>query len=665
MRPLLFQIFALILLLSVSVRAQKPRAAGGPYGVFIQLDKLLHGPQHVVERLEVGRVSDRPDWQPVCITEKGPSSARDLISRLTLLKRKNPLYEIPNDSLATRVYAQYRNAAQTDSLGTYGTNPQYLEAFGLGFLDTEVVQGRRYDYRVRALGAKEGAYHNPGTVSVPGSSLGTIISPLHHSADGSVVNIKYLLKKPNPYIAGARVFRSTFGQTEFAECGAEWGFRKGVKDSLFLVVTDVNVRRKMLYSYVVVLKDFLGNESASSDTLTIANVRSRESIPVVENIQTASLEEEGAIAVSWQLSSVKDLRAVEIWRSEDYDFGYTKLGLAVATDTVYYDNSVEPVQGYYYQIRLNGTYDTSIESVKVAGMLKANRPAVVVPSHFELTESKDSLYFRWQPADFDTHGYYIYFAQGQADSLKRYSDIIPAKSELKYQIPVKRLATGVGYRWAVVAVNTSYNMGPMSQELYSEVRYPDRLATPLNPEMIYKDGHALLVWENMKPIDPYIAGYIIERKQEGVKVFSEIYKQTFEDHARNNFEDSTVKRGVRYTYRLRAYDLKEKRSGYSTEFEYYDALNAVLPVRGLNVASTGKGVMVSWDAPLQKPDKYLVYRYTEKTEKPRLIRSLLGGQNSFIDIEAARGVGYYYSVVVVETDKRESTPTDPVKVDWK
>ncbi|MCE7043285.1 hypothetical protein [Dyadobacter sp. CY312] len=665
MRPLLFQIFALILFLSVSVRAQKPQAAGGPYGVFIQLDKLLHGPQYVVERLEVGRVSNRPDWQPVCTTDKGPMSASDLISRLTLLKRKNPLYEIPNDSLATLVYAQYRNAAHTDSLGTYGTHPQYLEAFGLGFLDTEVLQGRRYDYRVRALGAKEGVYHNPGTVSVPGSALGTTATLLHHSADGSVINIKYLLKKPNPYIAGARVLRSTFGQTEFAECGAEWGFRKGVKDSLFLVVMDVNVRRKMLYSYVVVLKDFLGNESASSDTLSIANLRPQENIPVIESIQTVSQEEEGAIAVSWKLSDVKDLRAVEIWRSGDYDFGYRKIGLAVATDTVYYDNSVEPVQGYYYQIRLNGTYYTSIESVKVAGMLKANRPAVVAPSHFQLTETKDSLYFRWQPADFDTHGYYIYFAQGQTDSLKRYSDIIPAKSELKYQIPVKRLATGVGYRWAVVAVNTSYNMGPMSEELYSEVRYPDRLATPLNPEMIYKDGHALLVWENMKPIDPYITGYIIERKAEGAKVFSEIYKQTFEDHARNNYEDSTVKRGVRYSYRLRSFDLKEKLSGYSTEFEYYAALNAVLPVRGLNVASTGKGVMVSWDAPLQKPDKFLVYRYTEKTEKPRLIRSLLGSQNNFIDIEAARGVGYYYSVVVVETDKRESTPTDPVKVDWK
>ncbi|WAC13138.1 hypothetical protein [Dyadobacter pollutisoli] len=665
MKNLLYKALILICFCSATLLAQKPSTVAGPNGVFIQIDKLLHGPQYVVERLETGKTTARPDWQPVCTTDKGPTSAADLIARLTLLAGKNPLYEIPNDSLTTALYTRYRSAAHVDSLGAYGENPQYLEALGLGFLDIMVTQGHRYDYRVRALGLREGVYQNPGTVSVPGSKLATSILAVGHHADGRVVHIKYHLKKPNPYIAGARVLRATFGQTGFAECGAEWGFRKGEKDSLFLVVTDRNVRQKMLYSYVVSLRDFLGNESSASDTITIANLRPQDQTPIIYQINTRSLEEENAIAVSWKLSTTKDLRAVEIWRSENFDMGFKKIGTAAPADTAYVDHLVEPVRGYYYQLRLNGTYSTSPESVKVSGMLKANRPGLVAPTHFELKDSKDSLNFRWQAADFDTHGYYIYFAASQTDSLQRYSDMIPAGKELKYQVSVKKLALGVGYRWAVVPVNTSYHVGPASKVLYSEPRFPQRLATPINPEIVPLDGYALLVWENMKPIDPYVLGYIIERKAGSEQVFKELYRQKEEDNARNNYADSTVKQGVRYRYRLSAYGLNDKRSGMSTEFEYYKPLDAVLPVHALSVTLTSKGVLVSWDAPLKKPEKFLVYRYTEKTEKPRLISSLMGTQNAFIDRDAAPGVGYYYSIVAVEADSRESTATDPVKVDWK
>ncbi|GGM96062.1 hypothetical protein GCM10010967_31990 [Dyadobacter beijingensis] len=659
----IIRILTLFCLGTAALQAQKPQAIGGPYGVFIQIDKLLHGPQYVIERLETGK--NKPEWQPVCTTGKGPANAAELTARLTVLAAKNPLYQLPNDSLTTLLFDRYRNVAHADSLGGYGSNPQYLEALGLGFLDTGVQQGLRYDYRLRALGAREGVYHNPGTVSVPGAKLATTARSVSRHTDGRTVSIQYLIKKPNPYIAGARVLRAAFGQTGFEECGAEWGFRKGERDSLFLVVTDPNVRRKMLYSYVVYLQDFVGNESAASDTLTLANLRAQDEIPVIHRISTRSVESDNAITVSWELSSVKDLRAVEIWRSEDFDTGFKRVGVAAATDTAYTDHAVEPVQGYYYQVRLNGTYESSPASVKVSGMLKANRPALLAPAHFQLTETQDSLTFRWEAADFDTHGYYIYFAAGQTDTLQQFSDMIPAHAALKYQIPVQKLAIGVAYRWAVVAVNTSYNQGPMSNELYSEPRFPTRLATPLNPELIDQPGNAWLVWENMKAIDPYTLGYIIERKAENEKAFKEIYRQHAEDQARNHYADSTVKQGVHYSYRIRAYGMGGRLSAFSTEIGYYQPHDAVLPVHGLNVATTNRGVLVSWDAPLAKPDKYLVYRYTEKTEKPRLVSAPLGTQTGYIDRDAVAGVGYYYHVVAVGTDNRESAPTDPVKVDWK
>lgn len=648
--------------------AQQAQATAGPYGVFIQFDKLLHGPQYVVERLLIGANSAaKPDWKPVCTTDKPPRSAQDLAARLAILTRKNPLYELPNDSLTQLLYGRYLSLSSTDSLGTYAYNPQYLEALGLGFLDIDVMQGRRYDYRIRPLSTSAGAvYHNPPTVSVPGTGLTTTIKSVSYNTNGNDVKIKYHIKKARPDIAGARIRRASYAQTGFSECPAEWRFKKGDKDSLFLEITDHNARRKMLYSYIVFLKDFLGNESAPSDTITIANLRPQEALPTIYSFKTSSDEASSAIRLAWKLSSTRDLRSIEIWRSEQFDSGYKPIGTALATDTVYYDNLVEPVMGYYYQIRLNGTYDRSGQSVRVSGMLKANRPALLPPAHFTLTEANDTLYFRWQSADFDTRGYYLYFANSQSDSLALYSDVIPASGlTMNYQISVKKLATGVGYRWAVAPINTSYNIGPMSEVVYSQPRYPDRLSTPLNPEILYQEGRALLVWENMRPIDPYVLGYIVERKADSEKVFKEIYRQTEDDKSRNNYEDLTVKPGQQYYYRIRAYGMHKKLSAFSTQVTYFKPLPPVLPVRGLNVMATNKGVRITWDTPFDVPDKIIVYRYTEKTIAPKVVGSVAGQQAEFIDKYATPGIAYHYSLVVVGADKRESAPTDPVGVQWR
>ncbi|WP_338873510.1 hypothetical protein WBJ53_30725 [Spirosoma sp. SC4-14] len=666
MKTQLSFIILLILGLSSAVSAQQTRATAGRYGVFIQTDRLLHGPRYIIERLETN--VGQTDWKPVYTTDESPHSATDLVARLTLLTRKNPLYELPADSLIELLYARYRDVSTVDSLESYGWNPQYLEAFGIGFLDTAVVQNRRYDYRIRPLTvAGSGASRSPVTVSVPGPTIAATARSIRHSADGSVVKITYLLRRTTPDLAGARLLRATYNQTGFAECGAEWGFRKGKKDSLFLEITDANARHKMVYQYVVLLNDFLGNESRPSDTLTIANLRPLEQLPAILSFRTSSEEASNAIRLSWQLSSVKDVRSIEIWRSDRYDDGYRRIASALPTDTTYSDNRVDPIRGYYYQIRPNGTYDALPASVRVSGMLRANRLALLPPSHLKLTQLNDTLYFRWQRADVDTRGYYIYVSNSAMGSMMPYSGIIlSTDSMVHYRIPVSKLAVGVGYRWAVVAVNTSYNTGPLSQIVYSDPRLPDRVATPLNPELVVKEGHALLIWENMRDIDPYVRGYVVERQTDDEKTFKELYRQTPADRAQNSYEDGSVEPGHRYTYRIWAYGLNDKRSAFSPEVVYFAALSPVLPVRGVVAVVTDKGVRVGWDAPLDKSlEKILVYRYTAKTERPRLMGTLPGRQIEFIDREATPGISYFYSIVAVQTDNRESAPTDPVGVEWQ
>lgn len=668
MKPLFFTCLLTGLLgLLTPVQAQFPTAKAGRYGVFVQMDNLLHGPRYVLERLEVGTRPTSAGWKPVYTTDEPPRSADVLLARLTLLTRKNPLYSLPSDSLTRLLYQRYVNGATADSLEGYRWYPQYLEAFGLGYLDTAVVQGKRYDYRIRPLTAEgDGVSRSPVTVTVPGAQPAVQTHSLRHEATGSVVKITYRLKQFSPDLAGARVLRATYGQTAFADCGASWGFVRGKKDTMLLVVTDNNVRRKMLYQYVVIPVDILGNEGTPSDTLTLANLRDLDALPTIVNVAARSEEASRAIRLSWKLSSTKDLRSVDIWRATRYDGPYTRYGTVAPADTVFMDTNIEPIEGYYYQVRPNGTYDQLPASVRVAGMLKASRPAVVAPSYLRVSLVRDTLWFTWQRADFDTRGYYLYTATGSGTPLQRYSGLIESRdSVVRFAVAQRNLPLGTGHRWAVAALNTSYNVGPFSNEVFSGMRLPDRVATPLNLAVLRQQKGVLVVWENMKAIDPYINGYALYRREEAGNE-RELFRQQSNTLAPNAWTDTTVVTGRQYSYRIKALRFDGKESAFSTSADFYQPLPTVLPVRGVKVLATREGVRLLWDAPLdQGLDKIMVYRYTAKTDRPRLIGTLPGHQTTYIDREATPGISYFYTLVAVQADKRESTPTDPIGVEWR
>ncbi|GAB2560553.1 fibronectin type III domain-containing protein [Spirosoma areae] len=664
---ILFTLF-IGLCLTQSARAQYPQIQAGRYGVFVQVDKLLHGPRFGLERLETGTRA----WKRIYTNADAPRSARDLKIRLVAIAPKNPLYELPSDTLASALFRQFMTAPTTDSLAAYGQHPQILEALGVGYLDTAVVAGHRYDYRIRLADAPADApIRTTRTITMPEANarvahLETITRSLRYEADGRTVRITWLLKKTTPKLAGLRVFRATYAQTGFTEIGTERGFITGKRDSTFAFIADHDARRKMIYQYVVVPVDLLGNEGHPSDTLTVTNLRKGEVLPVIASVNATSAGKAGAIRLAWKLSSTNDLRSVEIWRSNRYDDGYTRIASAQPTDTVYFDSQVEPVESYYYQLRPNGTYDQLATSIKVSGMVKAYRPALLPPSFLRVSQVKDTLRFTWQRADFDTRGYYLYNSTGPNTPMQQYSTLIESRdSVIRYAVPVRNLPLGTGYRWAVAALNTSYNIGPKSNEVYSDMRLPDRVATPLNPVVLRQAKGVLVVWDNMKEIDPYITGYTVYRKEETGKE-TKIHQQTPGDRGRNAYADSTVRAGKHYTYRVKAFRPDNRESAFSSTADYFRPLPPVLPLRGINVLTTNQGVRLAWDEPLdQTLDKIVVYRYTDKTERPRLIGSLPGRQTQYLDREATPGIAYYYTLVAIQPDKRESEPTDPIGVEWR
>ncbi len=656
-----------LLLLTLPAVAQFPNVKTGRYGAFVQASRELRGPRFVVERSESGT----RDWKRVAVSDYAPRSAEELRVRMLSLVAKNPLYSPVSDTMAVVLFQRFSAADFTDSLYTYGYNPQVLEALGVGYLDTSAVAGRTYEYRLKGLKEAETA---PGRgtkpVTMPGRTvgerIGTTPRSLRYRADGFTVEVHYWLKKPVPTLAGLRVRRAAYAQTDFADVPAEWGFRKGKKDSLFVFFLDRNVRRKMLYQYSVTPLDFLGNEGQPSDTLTIANLRGGDALPVIAQFRAASAEKQQAIRLSWRLSSTKDLRSVDVWRSNRFEGPFARVATALPGDTVYFDANVEPVESYYYQLRPNGYYDELPASVKVSGMVKAYRSNLTAPAFLKLRVTPDSLHFDWSRTATDTRGYYLYYSPDPKTPFVQYSGLISATGTSGHQaVAVANLPVGFSYRWAVASLNTSYNVSPMSNEVYSPLRLPNRVATPLNPVVLPQERGVLVVWDNMIELDRYITGYVVYRTVDGQKE-QEVYRQTGTDRARNAWADSSVVRGRTYTYRVKAMRNDAVESAFSAATSpYFRELAPVLPLRGLGVIPTTEGVRLSWSTPLdQQLDGVQVFRYTAKTTKPRLIATLPGRMTEYVDRDATPGISYFYTLVAVQPDKRESDPTDPVGINW-
>lgn len=652
-----------ILLTGFRLAAQTPvpLAMPGPSGIFVHITKALHGPRYTVERQEAATRT----WAVVHTTEPAPQSVGDLKARLLSLSAQNPTYTLPDDSTLARIYGRFGRFASADSLYAYGTHPLLLQALGLGWYDGDLHPGPRYEYRFTALTETAERPKVTTPVAIPGPRQAFGARWLRGEGTGQELRLRARVLRPSARLGGVKVLRGVFAQTNFEEIPVDWAFRAGQRDSVFIEIRDATAQRRVVYQYVVIPTDAMGNEGLPSDTLTLGNVRAFDDLPTVLSAKARSDEDRDAVRLSWRLSSGRGLREISIRRSTDWDGPYQTIGSALPGDTAYFDQQVTPVQTYYYQLILNGTFDEAPASVRFPGMLNASRAAVLAPRRLTLTTTQDALELSWLRNEADTRGYYLYRGEGFSGKMERVSDVILSRDSLvNFSVKRSELPPANGYAFAVAAVNTSYHVGPLSEKVFTGPIAPAKLLTPLGLAVVRAEKGAQVIWKDMRSADGHTLAYAVFRKAEGDKEFKEIFRQKSEDAALNTFTDPTVERGKRYQYRIQALGLAGARSGFSAEAAYFRPLPGLVGPGGLKLYANNDGVLLRWDAP-EAPTlaSFNVYR-VEANQKPRLLINLDRLMTRFVDRTAQRGTAYGYYVTGVSKTNEESPTPDPVPVSW-
>jgi fibronectin type 3 domain-containing protein len=651
-----------LLILSQLAHAQYPMAWAGKNGVFVQFSRELHGPAVVLERQETGSRA----WQAVYAPGVAPASVAELSARMQTILPKNPIYNLPSDTLTTLLLNRFRQMPVTDSLYAFALNPLALEALGVGYFDTDVQPGHRYEYRLRPRTATTADNAGPVTKPVAFPAPAGIWRAKAVMAEGQNdrVRLRFVLQRPPALPGSVRVFRNIYAQTVPAEVPVRWGFRTGKRDSLFVEGWDDQAGRRFTYQYSILVADWLGNEGIMSDTVTVTNLRDLADLPSVRTVAARSLTKTDAVRLSWQLSKTTGLRSVQVQRSTVYDGPYTDIGSALPTDTAFTDSRVRPVVTYYYRLVLNGVYD-KVTSVRFPGMLNAGRAANRPPARLRLNETPTTLTLRWDRTDADTRGYYVYQSPGYRSPLRQRGDILlSTDSTVTLTIEKNSLPPAPTYAFSVATVNTSYAVSPLSDTIYSGPVVPEKLATPVNLVAIRQDKGTKLVWQNMREVDRNVQGYSIFRRVDGEKEAKLIYQQQFADAARNTFTDTTVVPGVGYVYQVRSAGFGNVVSALSASTAYKLPLPGLPPPRGLKILPLDGTVRVLWDKPLLTGiSAYKIYRF-QPGETAVMVGTVGASATEFVDKTVQTGRAYFYQIATIGTANRESTASNPVGVEW-
>ncbi len=653
-------IIMLILLLSAySVSAQYPAAGPGADGIFISFDKQL--PVGFSYKLERRVAEEKAAWQIIHTSSMPTLSTGEIYNRMVYVNAKMPFYPIPDSVTIKKFIKLVKGRRTTDSIYVYNAYPPYLEVLGTGYYDNAIAANKKFEYRVSKMdkSGREFESNVLKAISYPGEKRNFRAISKEVMPSGNKINIRYSITgdtKPT----GFKIFRQNYLQTPFREIHPFTTYSSG-SDGITMLMTDTLVLPKMIYNYVVVPFDILGNQGIASDTVRVNNVSVYGEVPAVQDLQAFSLDEELAIKIKWKATQVQNVRSISIFRSLNFDDGYTLYSHLLPADTIFIDRGVEPITNYYYYLVFNGTYGDSPESAKIIGMVKGLRKPLLPPQMVRVTSMASGNVLSWKGVEIDIKGYYIFRGEGYSDPGEQISGLIASDSTVvTFTDSIQNLKEGQPYCYAVRSVNKSNLLSPVSETVLAQILKP-QLPTPLNLEVRFFNGNSLLIWEDMGPISSFVTGYRVWRqkndsiKSEKIQLTKDFALQT------NRFVDTTLQHGVRYLYFIQAEGIMNSLSNLSAPSEFIMPGGKAIPPAGLRATKTNEGVILSWDIPVvEELAGFKIYR--EKLGEGKVVVATLGADKSgYIDQVKTPGT-YFYTISSLTKNNMESGQCDEIGV---
>ncbi len=649
--------FALLIFMQIAV-AQNYKSQSYTTGNYIFCGKeLAKNFSWLIEKQDA-----KGKWISVAEIQ-APKNVADCRARLMSLPRVVSAITEISDGMTDFIWNKIKAPSATlDSLYIYSTDPRWQYVAGAGWFDDGIKSPGTYKYRVsRLTSSRNKTTVSETSVVFPPQPYNAEAIPLRYKVNMGYIEISFELSDM-VNTAGLKLQRSPYLKNDYKDVSAETMFAQE-KGKMVALVRDRDVTTGMIYSYVAVPYDGLGNRGKPSEPVNVNFITKPADIGIVTEFTVTPQPEKGGNLLKWDYDHAAFVNAIEIYRSTSYNDNYKRVASLPAGQNEYFDGAdLQPSVTYYYYAVLNNGTGNSLPSARVPAILRGNKENVIPPQDIAASRNGNVVTLRFRRVGYDIHGYYVYRADGytselhqlermlhSTDSLLTYTDTLPVSSR------------SAVYSYAVASVNTSYNISPVSSRVSISfsgglMPVPDRLNAML------EDNAVKLVWSDVAGLNPSITAYEVYRsiKSQGKESGNEQLLGTV-NFMSNSYADKQVMPGMNYVYRVRciAADTTDV-SSFSLPYSFYVPAGNALPPGEVTAIASSKVITLKWTLPVVDDiQSVLVYRAPENG-KESLLKTLDGKAESFTDDSAEKGKMYYYFIVIKYKNGLESRPADAV-----
>ena len=543
-------------------------------------------------------------------------------------------------------------------------NPPTATALGLRFADKNIVRGNVYIYRVISIADSSFYKIDPGYI---------------------VVNTTDVLKIPQPLISKATEMQNaiqlewdrTFHEKVFTAYWIEKSADMGKtytrlnkipyinpqnqlreKNNLILYTDSVKENYKLFVYRIIGITSF-GEQSNPSQAVT-AMGRDKTAPAAPLKVKAVSLGG-SRIKLSWEKPIVeKDLKGFIIGRSKNAAEGFLPLfekPLSPSTRSWIDENADVTTTNYYVVAAMDTAGNGNVSMISygmIVDSIPPKPPVNLKGSIDSLGVVRISWKFGKEP---DLAGYMVYFAN---DSTHVFSSRTPKPlRDTTYMdtITLKTLSGKIYYK--IKSVDVNYNYSKFSVLL--ELKKPDKIK-PTSPVFSgYKvtDDAIRIEWINSQSED--VIEHKLFRKADSGK-WTEYRK--FQGAKISSFVDKDLKPGSVYYYQLISIDDSGNKSKPSVEMTLKFTGN-VIAIGVNNVFATvtpnRKGILLSWNYPVQGNFRYLIYRAINGGEF-LTVGTTSQDNSSFTDKNVRTGSTYEYQIRTFFKDGKKSALGKIVKI---
>ena len=647
---------------ALSQQTQVKGAYGGSNGIFVYLkavttinsDNIAYCS---IERKETGT----NEWKAVEISRK-PSNESDFTKRIKAAIVKMPYDVSFIEKRVSQIWKKYEESKSQDTLGMWFGMLPVQEALGIVYNDISAKPEVKYEYRVQQFGKDDQLlktlYYLPARY--PGEKGKWKVPYRSYRALEKQVTVTWGAQgtKLPPF---SKVYRQE-------KNGEGWNpiqpviVNTSLKDSIFISATDTLVKSNAIYRYKLVPMDIFGNPSTETESDLVAIYNFRMQAPVIQELKGENPDSLPGILVSWKIGRNDLVNSIRIYRSTNYDKGYTQIAEIPSTTSSYTDQTVEPNVKYYYQIRLTGPMgELSAPSSRVFA-ISDDRSKPLPPVILSAKGTTKGIQLTIKVTENNLSGVRIYRNSQDKRDLIPVSNLIPVRNNTVLWEDTTGISPVKFYGYATKSENASHFQGDFSDTVYSKSAKPI-----VTPEVIgltadYHETYNQLYWTDMQFIEAPVAGYFVYRKEMPSGSMTQL-NDTVVSADKNSYTDRSIASGKSYSYSVVLVDGFGNKSNQCNPVLVKAPAIPVRPPLSVAANSEENCIRISWGTvQSQTLKEFRIYRYT-RGSKPIIAGTVPAGPTSeLIDKNVIKGQLYFYYVITVDNDGRQSNPSTEISI---